>query len=239
MRRVIVIALLLAACGSPTPPPPTPQPSVAPPPRGEVAPPRDIPQMAAKHARQMIQVWQFYWQLEQPASLAFAQIHQESRWNCSAVSPVGAQGCAQFMPASAEWIQTMLPPDVRARCPQASGCPFDFGWAANALSRYDKWLWDRSRWASTNRDRLGFLLSGYNGGSGWWDRERKACSSLRSSDAGPRDPRVDEGRCDPSRWFDHVERVCLRSPAACKENRHYPTVILDQHWPMYRHWLGS
>jgi len=39
-----------------------------------------------------------------PARLA-AQLHQESTWRAQARSPVGAQGMAQFMPATARWMQ--------------------------------------------------------------------------------------------------------------------------------------
>jgi len=44
--------------------------------------------------------------------------------------------------------------------------------------------------------------------------------------------------CDRNRWFGHVERFCIRTPANCKENRHYPVVVFDRWQPLYARWLG-
>lgn len=59
-----------------------------------------------------------------------------------------------------------------------------------------------------------FADAAYNGGQGGVNRERRACNI--SAD------------CDPSKWFDHVEKYCLKSRAvlygkrsACDINRHH------------------
>jgi hypothetical protein len=41
-------------------------------------------------------------------------------------------------------------------------------------------------------------------------------------------------KCDPSRWFDHVEHFSKRASWAFKENRDYVTKILDKWAPVYR-----
>jgi soluble lytic murein transglycosylase-like protein len=63
-----------------------------------------------------------------------AQLHQESGWRPDAVSPVGAQGLAQFMPATADWISQLMP-GLNSRE------PFNPAWAIRALVSYDRWLW--------------------------------------------------------------------------------------------------
>jgi soluble lytic murein transglycosylase-like protein len=187
-----------------------------------------IPPGAVKYRAFLMQAWQHYFQLAQQPAIGFGQVHQESRFDCAAVSPGGSRGCAQFMPATAEWINKMLPAEVRARCPSASGCPMDPRWALAALVEYDWWLWSRATWAAGDRERWAFTLTQYNGGGTVTGAERKACADSRG--------------CDPKRYFDNVERFCGaagRSAASCKENREYPKIILD-HWrPMYQRWLSG
>lgn len=43
--------------------------------------------------------------------------------------------------------------------------------------------------------------------------------------------------CDVTRWFKNIELVCLRSSAACDENRSYVHAILERWAPLYRAWL--
>ena len=43
-----------------------------------------------------------------PAALFLGLVQQESGWNPSAVSAVGAQGMAQFMPTTAVWSRVTL-----------------------------------------------------------------------------------------------------------------------------------
>jgi hypothetical protein len=63
-----------------------------------------IPPGAVKYRAFLMQAWQHYFQLAQQPAIGFGQVHQESRFDCTAVSPGGSRGCAQFMPATAEWI---------------------------------------------------------------------------------------------------------------------------------------
>ncbi len=188
-----------------------------------------IPPGAVKYRAMLMQAWQYYFNLDQDPAIGFSQVHQESRFDCSAVSPGGSLGCAQFTTATAERIHKLIPPEVRATCPKRSGCPTDPRWAFTAMVQYDWELWSGAKWAAGARERWGFTLASYNGGPGWASgSERKACEKTRG--------------CNPSRYFDHVERMCGatgRSAASCAENRQYPRIILDHWGPVYRRWLGS
>lgn len=188
--------------------------------------PRDprIPAPAVQWRTYGIRVWRVHFALAEPPAILFGQIHQESRWRCDAVSPVGAQGCAQFMPATAVWIQTLLPDDVRALCSAREGCPTSPRWALAAAALYDWRLWTALAEIPTASDRWAMALVGYNGGPGWVRRER--------------DDARRQGR-DPERWWGSVEEVCLRAGWACRESRAYPTVILRQWVPLYTAWLGG
>ena len=173
-----------------------------------------------------MQAWEYHFGLAEDPAIAFGQVHQESRFDCTAVSSAGSAGCAQFMPMTAQWINDLLPAEVRATCPSASGCPMDPRWAFAALVEFDWRLWNATKWAASNRERWGFSLAAYNGGSAVSGGERTACRTATG--------------CDHTRYFDHVERFCGatgRSAASCKENRHYPRAILERWTPLYRAWL--
>jgi hypothetical protein len=84
-----------------------------------------------------------------------------------------------------------------------------------ALRAVDDWL-----------ERLAMADAAYNGGLGGVQRERRACH-------------VAPG-CDAQRWFDHVERHCLKSRAplyagrsACDINRHHVRDVLLVRAPKY------
>ncbi|WP_163769991.1 transglycosylase SLT domain-containing protein, partial [Proteus mirabilis] len=66
------------------------------------------------------------WGLSAPVADFAAQLHQESGWRPDAISPAGAQGLAQFMPATADWISQLIPM-------LSSREPFNPAWAIRAL----------------------------------------------------------------------------------------------------------
>lgn len=139
-----------------------------------------------------------------PIALLAAQIHQESRWNENAVSGAGAQGLAQFMPATARWLPEVAPGT-------GNPMPFNPAWAIRALVAYDGWLFDRITHAASHHDRWAFTLCAYNGGLGWVNRDRAKGNR--------------EGY-DPSRYWGSVEYVNAgRSAANFRENREYPRRI--------------
>jgi len=152
------------------------------------------------------------WGIDAPVAVFAAQIHQESAWREAARSPVGAQGMAQFMPATADWIAKAYPAELGANQ------PFNPSWALRALVTYDRWLWERIQ-AADACHRMAFVLSSYNGGLGWVQRDRKAAA--------------DKG-LEPGEWWASVETVNAgRSAANWRENRGYPERILKRHTPLY------
>nr|WP_293266787.1 transglycosylase SLT domain-containing protein [Neptunomonas sp.] len=141
-----------------------------------------------------------------------AQIHQESAWNKSAVSAVGAKGLAQFMPGTARWIPAI---DSRLNNPQ----PTNPTWALRALARYDFWLYSKLK-ADTYCDRWAMTLSAYNGGLGWVLRDKKAANAAGDS---------------RWLWWDNVEKYNAgRGKSQFRENRGYPRRILRLLTPRYQ-----
>jgi soluble lytic murein transglycosylase-like protein len=171
----------------------------------------EIPRQAQQHRDLLIREARMVWGLDAPVSTFAAQIHQESRWNEQAVSPAGAQGLAQFMPATSRWLPEVAPETGKP-------LPFSPSWSIRALVTYDRWLWRRVS-AATDCDRWAMTLSSYNGGLGWLQRDQSKAAS--------------QG-LDPRAWS-HVAMVNSgRSAANFRENRSYPTRILHTLTPMYR-----
>ncbi|KFK92742.1 MULTISPECIES: transglycosylase SLT domain-containing protein [unclassified Serratia (in: enterobacteria)] len=176
------------------------------------------PSLAAmQHRDTLIRAARIEWGLSAPVADFAAQLHQESGWRHDAVSPVGAQGLAQFMPSTADWISQVMPA-------LASREPFNPAWAIRALVSYDRWLWQRIR-ADNTCERMAMTLSAYNGGLGWVIKD-KALAQQKG--------------LTPTVWFTQVETVNAgRSAAAWRENRHYPRRILHELMPRYLTWGGT
>lgn len=177
-----------------------------------------IPERSALYQFRLIRAVTERFNDSAPASRLAAQLHQESRWKHDAQSPVSAQGLAQFMPATAQWIGTICrdlgPPD-----------PWNPDWAMRAQACYMRWLVDRNTGA-TRCDRWAFAFSDYNGGMRWRQRDQALARAAGS---------------DPERWFGHVATHRSRSTAAHRENREYVERILHVLEPAYlaAGWPGS
>lgn len=193
MRRILFVALLsLSAC----------QPAYS----------EEIPRVAEQYRRILVRAAHASWGLEAPIATLAAQVHQESRWNAQARSPVGAEGLAQFMPSTAEWMAQLYPKALGANQ------PYNPGWALRALVTYDRWLADRVQ-ARSPCDKWAFTLSAYNGGLGWVQKDARLASAKGA---------------DKLAWFDSVERHNAgRSAANFRENRAYPRQILLKWEPLY------
>lgn len=162
-----------------------------------------IPNAAHKYRATLTGVARGEFGLSAPIALLAAQIHQESRWNEHAVSPAGAEGLAQFMPATAKWLPTVAPHT-------GEPLPFNPAWAMRAMAAYDAYLLRKIKNTASARDHWKFALSAYNGGLGWVNRDRAKAARMG---------------LDPSRYRD-VEAVNAgRSAANFKENRGYPRRI--------------
>lgn len=170
-----------------------------------------IPHAAHSYRADLTRQARLVWGMDAPLAMLAAQVHQESAWNPSAISKVGAKGLAQFMPATAKWIPAI---DSQLINP----APTNPKWALRALARYDHWLYSRLK-ADTNCDRWAMTLSAYNGGLGWVLRDKRAANAAGKS---------------RWLWWDNVELFNAgRSAAAFKENRHYPQRILHTLTPRY------
>ena len=172
-----------------------------------------VPQASQQYRGLLVRTAHAAWGLDAPVAAFAAQVHQESAWRSDAVSQVGAQGLAQFMPATTKWIAG-LHPDL------ASQQPFNPAWAFRALVKYDRWLYDRAPAHYSSRDRMWVALRAYNGGLGHWQKEAASI-----------------GLAQPSRA--QVDTACgkaRRAAVHCKENLGYPHRILVVIQPRYLHW---
>lgn len=168
----------------------------------------DIPALAQRLRRDLVRLAQSEFGLDghdYVATIA-GQIHQESRWNPNAVSPVGAAGLGQFMPGTASWI-AQVSPDLGKKA------PFDPRWSLAATVDYDRRLYDQITRHNSECDHWWLTLRAYNGGPGHILKEQK-----RAADPGDRVS---------------VGRQCYRSAANCRENLGYPERIIHTWAPMY------
>jgi soluble lytic murein transglycosylase-like protein len=171
----------------------------------------EIPRAALKWRSTIIREVRYWWGMEEPRDTFASQIHQESRFNEEARSPVGAEGMAQFMPGTSAWVATMWPKDLQP------ANALDPRWAIRACIKFDKWLWDKFPRAATREDRFAFTMASYNSGLGWAQKEARLS-------------------VDSSRWYDSTENVCLRRASACAESRGYVRNIWFRWRPLYAGW---
>ena len=173
-----------------------------------------VPAAAYKYRAELTRAAHTQWGLDAPIAALAAQVHQESGWRADAVSRVGAQGMAQFMPATATWwckLNDLTPEQCQPRNPT---------WALRAMVGYDKHLFDRTPPGMSDFDRLWVALRAYNGGLGHWQAEAKA-----------------SGVPQPSR--EQVDAACgkaRRHISHCPENLQYPARILGVLQPRYAGW---
>lgn len=165
--------------------------------------------LAAKYMRRdLVREARAVWGLDAPVAVLAGQIHQESGWNDAASSWVGAQGLAQFMPATAKWISEEFPE-------LGPAAPFSYRWSMRAMIRYDDFLLVRFPRAMNECEKWGFALGSYNGGLGWM-RKRVAKSPQPS-------------KC--------LNATCLINPGITvenqKQNQEYSSRILLRHQHLY------
>ena len=174
-----------------------------------------LPAGAARHRSELVRVSRAVWGLEAPISVFAAQIHTESWWRNDTVSSAGAEGLAQFLPSTAQWLPSVVP-DLEREAGKPA--PFNPGWALRALVSYDAWLWKRVC-GESDLERMAFTLSAYNGGIGWITRDCREAARL--------------GYC-PERWFNQVERANSgRRASSFRENRRYVRLILLERQYLY------
>lgn len=173
-----------------------------------------VPAAAKPYRAELTRAAHTQWGLNAPIAALAAQVHQESGWRANATSRVGAQGMAQFMPATATWwcdLNGLMPKQCQPHNPT---------WALRALVGYDKWLYDRTPARYSAYDRMHVALRAYNGGLGHWQAEARATGARL-----------------PTR--EQVDAVCgaaRRHHSHCPENLGYPHRILVMLQPRYATW---
>lgn len=182
-----------------------------------------IPEASALYRHRVEQAVADVWGVQASAARLAAQLHQESAWRPTAASGVGAQGLAQFMPATAQWIAEKFPDQL------GQFDPWDPAQAIRAAAIYDRWLLDRIQAIGYTPmsacSHWNFALRGYNGGEQWLLRDRGLTVAQRG---------------DPNDWRD-VERHRTRGSAAHAQNIDYPRRILLVLEPAYiaAGWTGE
>lgn len=172
----------------------------------------EVPPQARQHQRELTRIAHERFGLNAPVPVFAAQLHQESAWNPGAVSPVGAKGMAQFMPATAAWwckLNRLTPTECQPSNPV---------WAMRSLVGYDYWLMQRVV-GQTEFDQFWATLRAYNGGLGHWLHEAALTDQA----------------------FNHaaIDAACgraSRAKAHCPENLNYPDRILNRLQYRYATW---
>lgn len=167
----------------------------------------EIPRQANEYRRDLTRLSRSVWGLDAPISTLAAQLHQESLWNPLARSQAGAQGLAQFMPATASWMSK--------RYPGFGNMPFDPRWALRFQSLYMKDLYDDNEGADSC-ERMAFALASYNGGQGHINRRKEMSAT-------------------PEYCLEQT--CAIRPPGVSagnqRENERYPKRILLELTPLY------
>lgn len=162
-----------------------------------------IPPQAEQHKALLIRAARVELGLNAPTATLAAQIHTESRWRATAVSPVGAQGLAQFMPVTSAWLPQVAPQTGQP-------LPFNPAWSLRAVCAYNAWHLARIKNTHAQGDQWTYALWAYNGGLGWVNKDRAQAAA--------------QGK-NPAKWREVEPVNAGRSPAAFKENRNYTRAI--------------
>ena len=204
----------------------------------------DIPKGAVKYLPELVSVQQDIWPSAPMPSFLAAQVEQESCitlthskcWNPRAelkTSRENGIGFGQF--TRAYKADGSIRFDKISELAAAHESLRGWSWAnrydphyqLTAIVEMDKGIFNRQKGAATDRDRLSFTLSAYNGGEAGVLQDRRLCANTRG--------------CDSTRWKGHVANTSLKSkvphPGYKKSfyaiNREYVTNVLEVRRPKY------
>lgn len=168
----------------------------------------EIPDLANRMRRDVVRLSQVEFGLDgrDYAALIGAQVHQESRWNPNAKSPVGAAGLMQIMPATSTWLSKTVPA-------LGKSAPYDPRWSLAAGIEYDRQLFTQFKVYDSPCDHWGLVLLSYNRGIGHITKQQKDAANSGS-------------------WR-KVASKCYGSAANCRESGGYPEAILNKWLPLY------
>ncbi|MCL1960500.1 MAG: transglycosylase SLT domain-containing protein [Desulfovibrionaceae bacterium] len=204
--------------------------------------PAQVPAQAARYRLLLLRQAHGQWGLDAPVAALAAQVQQESNWNPQAVSRAGAQGMAQFMPATARWwcdLTGVAAADCLAHNP---------AWALRALVGYDLYLFNRAPAYLGDYDKLWLALRGYNGGQANWQAEaRTIAAGPPQGDPAPLGGSATAAGVErgghitglPQPTREQIDAACgaaRRAVSHCAENLAYPRRILIDLQPRYAAW---
>lgn len=204
----------------------------------------DIPPGAVKYLPELVSVQRSVWPSAPTPSFLAGQIEQESCitlkhskcWNPRAELKTKREngiGFGQFTRAykADGSIRFDKISELAATYDSLRGWSwakrYDPHYQLTAIVEMDKGIFNRQKGAATDRDRLSFTLSAYNGGEAGVLQDRRLCANTRG--------------CDSTRWMGHVANTSLKSkvphPGYKKSfyaiNREYVTNVLDVRRPKY------
>lgn len=203
-----------------------------------------VPKNAHKYLPQLVDVQQTIWPSAPMPSFLAAQVEQESCislthskcWNPTAQLKTKREWGRGFGQVTTAYradgsIRFDKQEELRQQFPSLRGWTTerwaDPSYQLTAIVEMDKSIYRRQRDAATDRDRLSFTLSAYNGGEGGVLQDRRLCANTPG--------------CDKNRWAGHVEKTSLKSkqphPGYRQSffaiNREYVTNVLDVRRPKY------
>lgn len=197
-----------------------------------------VPQRAQQYLPILVEAQQQAWPDAPLPSFLAGQVEQES---CISLTHSKCWNPTAQLRTSREWgrglgqVTTAYRADGSVRFDKQEELRQEFaslrGWTTErwadphyqllAIVEMDHGIYRRQANAASDRDRLAFTLSAYNGGEGGVLQDRRLCANTSG--------------CDPSRWDGHVARTSLKSkipkPGYGKSffaiNREYVSNILD------------
>jgi soluble lytic murein transglycosylase-like protein len=119
----------------------------------------NIPDVAYKYKIEHTQSARLIYGLNAPVAMLAAQVEQESGWRSEAVSPVGARGLTQFMPATARWWVTQDPGLYALAM-------YSPRWSLRAQVGYMHYLTQQLPAGLPPKAAHAYALASYNGGLG-------------------------------------------------------------------------
>ncbi|MGL4457918.1 MAG: hypothetical protein ACRCUB_05900 [Plesiomonas shigelloides] len=207
-----------------------------------------VPKNAYQYLPQLVDAQQTIWPSAPMPSFLAAQVEQES---CISLTHSKCWNPKAQLKTKREWgrglgqVTTAYRADGSIRFDKQEELRRQFpslrGWTTErwadphyqltAIVEMDKSIYHRQRDAATDRDRLSFTLSAYNGGESGVLQDRRLCANTPG--------------CDKNRWAGHVEKTSLKSkqphPGYRQSffaiNREYVTNVLDVRRPKYDHFF--
>lgn len=176
---------------------------------------QDVPPNAHKYLPDLKQVLKEEWPAMKSQSLVAGQIEQES---CISLKSKGCWNPTTELKTSVEYgfglgqltiayrkdgtVRFNNFEEMKKRFPQLSSWKwenrYDPSYQIRTIVLMDKGLYNQVKWpVASQTEQYAFMLSGYNGGMGGVMQDRVLCTKTPD--------------CDPTRWFNNVEKNSFKS----------------------------